>query len=140
MTTPKKFADVELALLRWAAAGFATEGLPQSNLGTERPLNLQELIAPEGNWFFRVERIGGRDDGVTDRAIVDVEVFALTRAVAYTRAEDVRARLLQSPHRVDGPRVVILDDVFTERAPTRLPAEDENLNRYTATYRISARR
>lgn len=103
---------------------------------TETPGNLQDLLANNGV-FVRVSLVTGRDDGVTDYSVVDIDVFALSRATAYAWSRDIRSRLTGSPHRAGSG---VIDRVRTEEKPRRLPWADENTRRFGATYRISARR
>lgn len=102
------------------------------NVATEAPADLETRLP-----FVLVALAGGSDNGVTDFSYLEIEVFAPTRPVAYALAEDIRARLLEAPHRVNG---VLLDDVLTSIRPRRLPWANERIRRYAATYRISARR
>ncbi len=99
---------------------------------TETPANLQDLPV-----FVRVTLVTGRDDRITDRSVVDVDVFASSRAVAYAWAQDIRSRLTGGPHRAGSG---VIDRVVTEEKPRRLPWEDPNIRRFGATFRISARR
>lgn len=99
---------------------------------TETPANLQDLPV-----FIRVTLVTGRDDRITDRSVVDIDVFASSRAVAYAWAKDIRSRLTGGPHRAGSG---IIDRVVTEEKPRRLPWSDENVRRFGSTYRISARR
>jgi hypothetical protein len=132
------YPDVESALLDWLEATY--ENLAPAVAGrrvdTVTPPNLQDLLASDG-LFFRVGLVTGRDDGVTDFSVVDIETFANSRDAAYAGARDVRSRLTEGPHRVG---TVVLDRARTEEKPHRLPWEDENIWRFGATYRISARR
>ncbi len=99
---------------------------------TETPANLQDLPV-----FVRVSLVTGRDDRITDYSVVDIDVFASSRAVAYAWAQDIRSRLTGGPHRAGSG---VIDRVVTEEKPRRLPWADENVRRFGSTYRISARR
>lgn len=132
------YPDVETVVLDVLEAEFE----PLRTVGdvrrvdTETPANLQEILG-EDQVFVRVTLVTGRDDGITDYSVVDIDVFADSRATAYAWSRDIRSRLTGSPHRVD---TGILDRVKTEEKPRRLPWEDEETWRFGATYRISARR
>lgn len=103
------------------------------HVDTETPADLENVLP-----FVRVGRVAGTDDRFTDRAIMDVEVFAGTRQAAYDLSEAIRTWLLAAPHRVGG--VGIIDKAFTEVGPRSLPWDNENVRRRGATYRISTRR
>lgn len=122
------FPDVERALLDLIAPLLGSA----EQTGTETPADLQQRLP-----FGRVTRVGGPDDGISDRAVVDVDVFAATRSQAYDIAESVRQLLLAAPHAVAG---VVLDSVGTIVGPRELPWADENVRRWSATYRAVARR
>lgn len=131
--TPR-YADVEVAMMDWLEREFPARFAPVDGVvrtDTETPVDLPDRLP-----FARVARVAGADDGVTDFAVVDVDVFAADRQTGYDAAEDIRARLLKSPHDVNG---VILDSVYTETAPIRVPWDGEVI-RHLATYRVSARR
>ena len=86
--------------------------------------------------FARVAVIGGKDDGITDTPLVDVDVFSNTYAAARGLAEDVRQGLR--------PRVrmrsATIDTVRTDVSPRELPWGNANVRRISATYQISFRR
>ena len=128
------YPDVETAVLDWLEATFPALAPTATvrHVDTETPYDLAGALP-----FVRVRLVTGRDDGVTDYSVVDLDVFADSRGTAYAWASDIRSRLTGSPHRV-GP--VVLDRVVTEEKPRALPLEDENIRRFGATYRISARR
>lgn len=126
MSTPlAAWPDVELALLDLLTPLAA-------NNGTETPPDFTGLLP-----FLRVNRFGGTDDRVTDTASVSVDVFAATRRDAQPLAEQVRQLLLAGPHIVDG---YVLDHVSTVSAPAEAPWENTSVRRWSATYRVSARR
>lgn len=124
------FPDIEAGLLDWLDATFP-ELAGGGHTGTETPADL-DLRFP----FVRVVLVTGDDDGVTDRSVVDIDVFDRTR-VALALAEKIRTALTVYPPVVGG---VILDTAFTEVRPRRLPWPDEQTRRWGATYRLSARR
>lgn len=138
--TGMPYPDVELALVLLlerdigvlAASGTGPDGGPQLHVDTETPPDLAARLP-----FVRVALITGTDDGVTDRSIIDVDVFHVGRQEGYDLAETIRARLSGTSHRIDQ---VILDRVETEEKPRQLPWADEAVRRFGATYRVSARR
>lgn len=131
MTTPERFPDIERVVMDLLAS-FKLGTVATANIQTETPIDLETRLP-----FILVVAGTGDDDGLTDYPLVDVEVFAPTRAMAYALAEDIRARLLEAPHRVNG---VIIDFVRTTIRPRRLPWANEQIRRFAATYRFSARR
>lgn len=127
------YPDIETALLDVLERDVpALEPTTARHVDTEAPPDLQDVLP-----FVRVTLVTGRDDGVTDYSVVDLDVFANSRATAYALAMDLRSRLTAGPHRVGQ---VVLDRIRTEEKPRRLPWDDENIWRLGATYRISARR
>jgi hypothetical protein len=94
-------------------------------------------------YFVRVLRVGGGDDGITDRALVEADHFAPTRGAAIELAGKGRQLLAgDGPngkfHRVDGR---ILDKVTAPRGPVERPwSATRNLRRFTVSYEVSARR
>lgn len=132
------YPDIETLLLDWLEATYPelAPGPLGRRVDTETPANLQQLLADDGV-VVRVGLLAGRDDGVTDYSVVDVDVFADSRATAYAWAVGIRSQVTSGPHRVGS---AVIDRVVTEEKPRRLPWEDENIWRFGATYRISARR
>ncbi len=92
--------------------------------------------------FVLIERVGGGDDKITDRGIVDVNVFHTTRALSSTTA----AQMHQMMHALNAKVAVnitagtkCIDRVITLHGPSYLKYEDENLKRYVARYEIESR-
>lgn len=134
MTALTVFPDVEVVLMDGLEAGFVA--LEPGDVGTVTPSNLHTRMA-QGRYFVRVGRVAGRDDRISDYAVIDVDVFAPTRDGARSLAESIRAWLLGYPVSVGA---VTLDRVSTETAPFRAPWEDEAVWRFLATYQITTRR
>lgn len=112
---------------------------PDLGVDSETPSDLQARLP-----FVRVTLVTGRDDGrgwnpagTSDYSVVDIDVFAESRQSAYACAQDLRSRLTAGPHRFGE---VVIDWVRTEEKPRVLPWEDDNIWRFGATYRTSARR
>lgn len=105
-----------------------------SNIGTATPADLQAMLP-----YIRVQRIGGDDDGFTDSALVAIDAFAATRDDARALAEAIRQRFI-----TPGPKVVVggsIDGAVTATAPNEIPwSDDQEIRRFTASYRITARR
>jgi hypothetical protein len=119
------FPDVEVAVLDLLAATFP-------NNGTVTPADFTDVLP-----FVRVNRYGGTDDRITDAASVAVDVFSDHRSGARDGAEQVRQLLLAGPHAVDG---AVLDRVTTVSAPVEASWDNPAIRRWTATYRVTARR
>lgn len=104
-----------------------------TTVGTETGIGLQDELP-----FIQVVRIGGGSDRFTDRARVDVRVYATGASEAKQLAETVRQRLLAAPHATPAG---VIDRTICEIGPQLLPpADSEHLRRVIATYRVSMRR
>jgi hypothetical protein len=105
--------------------------------GTRTPADLQTRLP-----FVRVRRVGGNDDQVTDRARVDVEVFALTRAAGESLTETIRGRLsVRGPVTVtSGGRPVVVDRAQLLAGPVELAWPDPEVRMFHATYQLESRR
>ncbi len=124
-----QYPDVE-AKMALALSTF----VPAGRVGTELPVDLAQKLP-----FIRVSRRGGGDDGVTDRARVDIEVFAATRSIGYPLIEKVRQYLVQtSPFRNnDDP----FDFVTCDVGPQELPWGDgRTVRRWSTSYSVRSRR
>lgn len=131
MSTPLEvFPDVEDAVVE-LLAGLGTSG-------TQLPVDLK-VSAP----FHLVYRFAGRDDRITDSAVIGIDTFAATRAIALPLAEQVRQRLLAAPHVVTlpgGAGVVVIDNVSTSEAPHEVPYGDSDVRRWVSSYTVTLRR
>lgn len=111
-----------------------------TDLGTvvgETTTTLQTLLA-DGSRVIRVRRIGGTDDGVTDRARIDVNVYAVDLSAAEDTAELARQRLISGPAATPHG---VLDRAVTDVGPHEIPSPDsESYRIVSTTYRVSARR
>lgn len=116
--------DVEAGLLDYLA-----DLAPGSN---STPSDLQTRLP-----WIRVRRVGGSDDGVTDTAQVDVEVFHSSRAKAYALASAVRERLRGRPP--EGPGFLV-DRVDTVLAPFEIENPNPNVTRFYSSFRLTTRR
>ena len=128
------FPDVEAGVLDVLA--------PLAPGSNETPPDLDRRLAAVGDaavaGWFRVRRIGGGDDGVTDAAQVDVDVFATSRQRAFDLARAARELLTDGP--APSAPGCILDRVTVVVAPVEVPNENVRITRYLATYRATARR
>lgn len=87
--------------------------------------------------FIQVNRVAGSDNYITDSPLVDVECFDTTRAKSSAVARTVHAAMMRLRHTaVNG---VLVDSVETVTGPFWLNYENENLQRYVATYLVETR-
>lgn len=92
--------------------------------------------------FYLVTRIAGSDDGVTDYATVQIDVFDTSRDAARVAARRMHARM----HALT-PAVIVTTDKGPARidyrttlfSPSYLDYRDENLRRYVARYELASR-
>jgi len=90
-----------------------------------------------------VQRVGGADDGVTDRPRVQVVCYGSTRPAAWALAEQARQIVLAAGGTaVTGTNVtnVFLDSTRTETPSVQLPDPNQSVRAVTAVYRLSYRR
>jgi hypothetical protein len=89
--------------------------------------------------LIRVQRVGGSDDGITDRPRVEVACYGSDRAGAWQLAEQCRQLVLGSTRtRVAG---VLIDAARTANPPTQVPyATTEDVRRVVAYFHFSWRR
>ena len=120
--------DVELALIAWLQAktgsGTVVRDELDNNLVNELPT-------------VQVERLpAGDDDGYRlDRALVDINVYAATRAAAIALSGQIRGWLLTE---LAGTKTTaaVFGGVTTISAPAVRPYENLGLRRVGATYQI----
>lgn len=137
--------DAETITLDWLEATFEKlQTTPTKRfVDTETPPSLDFLAADE--CFVRVTLVTGREvvtaglggDAANEYPLLDIDVLSKSRDTSYVWASDIRSRFAGRSHRVGS---VVIDGVRTEEIPRRLPWADENIVRFGATYRISARR
>lgn len=87
--------------------------------------------------FVLITRISGGDDYVTDRAVVDVEVFTADRTTSSDMARTIHGQMLTLRHMTVGGVLVDYVDVLT--GPTWMDYGDELLQRHLMSYRIESR-
>lgn len=87
---------------------------------------------------IQVQRVGGSDDGITDRPRVEIACFAEDRHDAWALAEDVRQTVLAcGGTKVDG---VLVDKAVTETPAQQLPDLNRDIRKVVAMYRFAFRR
>lgn len=129
------YPDIAAAVMLLVEQWYPDEFAPRDGrfrTGRVFPPNVQNDLP-----FCRVQDIGGNDDGLTDRPLIDVDILAPSFAEARRLAVGVQARLLGYPWRAG---TTVLDQVRTAMRPHAVPWDDDNIHRYYASYGISARR
>lgn len=120
-----QWPDIEVELVAWLGEGLSV--LVTAELSNAL---LDELPV------VQVQRVGGGDDHFrVDRALVDVDVYAATRAEASGLARQVRDVLVAG---LPGVRTeaAVFGRVSTESAPAWRPYDNSGLRRLGATYSI----
>ncbi|MFD5384242.1 hypothetical protein ACFWMG_04595 [Streptomyces sp. NPDC127074] len=116
---------MEVELIAWLGSQLDTR------FAAELPANLLEVL-PLG----QVQRVGGNDDSFRlDRALVDLDAYAATRAGASALARETRDALVM---RLPGTKTAaaVFGRVSTVSAPSWRPYENTGLRRCGATYEI----
>jgi len=106
--------------------------------------------------FVEVNRVGGADDGVSDRPLVFVAYYGLSYPDAKAMAAQAQQLMLAAAHRtvpyqddtspaaaalrLAHPRGVLIDSVSTLAPPVELAPDNPELRRKVATYRLILRR
>lgn len=99
--------------------------------GTTEPLEISGA-------FVRIQRVGGSDDGVTDRARVEVLCYHDTRPLAQALAVEVRRRISAAGCTVAGG--ALIDRAFPEVAPVHETYRNNDARAVPAVYRFEWRR
>jgi hypothetical protein len=125
------FKDEEMEVINLVKAYYASRSktvytgieTPDEDLASKLP-------------FIRIGRVGGapaRGAEHTDRPVIDVDVFASTRAEAKLMSNEILQFLLSSPHPIDNCNVLI--------GPQKLPwVEGIPIRRMFASYHLDLRR
>jgi hypothetical protein len=122
------YADAEAVVVAYLTA--SVPGL--AGVSVELPNDVNSNVP-----FVQVTRVGGSDDYVTDSAIIDLDVFGLTRVQASDASRLVHNAMMRLRHTaVNG---VLIDLVETQTGPMWVNWGDENLERYVMSYRIDSR-
>lgn len=102
----------------------------EGHCGSETPTDLIQHLP-----FIRTRKVDGDRDRLSDRPIVEVDVFGLTEDATSRLADDVFELLM----RVPSPHPAI-DYTYCSPAPRELPWADERIRRFSATYAFDLRR
>jgi hypothetical protein len=106
------------------------------------PLARTVTQTDEGETFaspvIQVQRVGGSDDGLTDRPRMEIACFAADRHDAWNLAETVRQTVLAAGGtKVNG---VLVDKTVTETPAQQLPDLNRDVRKVVALYRAAFRR
>lgn len=122
------FPDIETELLAWLDREFALTVPASTRTPAQWPA--APFVA------VRVGCFGGRDDGLTDFSLVDIEVFSDTYAAMAQLAEAIRQALVPRTRLASAT----IDSVRTNRKPHEVPWQGDAVRRSSATYQIAVRR
>jgi hypothetical protein len=125
---PVGSVDVELEVMKWLRPRLDSDVVVRDELDNNL---LDELPT------VQVQRIpAGGDDGIRlDRAFVDIDVYAATRADAIALSATIRGLLL-GELRGSATDVAVFSRVGTISPPAIRPYENTGLRRVGATYEI----
>jgi hypothetical protein len=90
-----------------------------------------------------VQRVGGTDDGVTDRPVVQITCLHTSRSAAWAMARQAQQIVLAAGgNAVSGTYVtgVFIDSARTVTPPDQLTDRNANLRPVSAQYRLGLRR
>lgn len=96
----------------------------------------------------QVERIGGADNGVTDRARMKITSFGATRQLAWQSARQIQQIIIASPGTlVTGPNTapeypggVLIDRATTATAAKQIPELGRDARQIETVYEVDLRR
>lgn len=129
------FPDVELVLMDLVdpyTAGPVVTALPST-------------ITPP---LTQVERVGGADDGVTDRARVKITCFGTTRQLAWQATRTIQQVIIASAGTLvtgpntatEYPRGVLIDRAVTATAAKQIPELGRDARQIETVYQVDLRR
>ena len=125
-----RFRDEEAVILNLIRDYFTSVG-ETVYTGDETPDNLSERLP-----FVRAGRVGGAPragEEHTDRPVVDIDVYAATRADAKRIATTIEQFLLSAPHPIDHCNVLM--------SPQRVQwVQGQPIRRFYASYHFGLRR
>ncbi|MFD7861870.1 hypothetical protein [Streptomyces sp. NPDC059783] len=119
--------DIELELIGWLQTRLGPGTVVRDELDNNLLAELPTV---------QVEAVGGDDDGFRlDRVLVDINVYAASRAAALALAASVHALLLQEL-RGSATATAVFASVRTVARPSARPYENTGLRRVGATYHV----
>lgn len=125
------FPDTEKQLIDGLAAYLGAASVVRNTTD-----DLTKTIAA-GKTLVRVERIGGTRSSFEDRPLLQIDSFGGTRALGYALSEQIDQFMLATPIRLSA---AIIDTVSVSVAPRRAPWDNDNIRRFSASYRATLRR
>lgn len=131
MTPETGWADLEELVIRGLSA--ANDGT--TAISTSTPEQLETRLP-----WRRVTAGPGSDDSTTDRALVDVETFAPTRAQARDLAEHDRQAMLALAGTNPAGDDRLIDTVETSVRPQEVSFRNPGVVRFVASYWVTHRR
>lgn len=130
MTATLSFPDLEQAAEDMAAPlGYACKFLPDDF----------DARLERGEAVILVARVGGKDDGVTDRALIQFAVYGQTRTIAWdtARALQTSVKALEYGGQVGD---IWIDSTATAAGRIQVPDVDPDDRRVITIYQLDARR
>ncbi|MBF6358200.1 hypothetical protein IU449_27260 [Nocardia higoensis] len=88
--------------------------------------------------YIFVNRVGGKEDGVADNPVVDLEYVAPTRAAAKALKKTAQERIRHAGNTAPGG--FLIDTVDEVTGPMPMDPMQRQLREFTATVRLSYRR
>ena len=126
-----QFPDTEDQLIKGLAAYLGAQSVVRNTTD-----DLTKTIAA-GKTLVRVERIGGPRSSFEDRPLLQIDSFGATRTLGYALSEQIDQFMLATPIRLSA---AIIDTVSVSVAPRRVPWDNDNIRRFSASYRATLRR
>lgn len=112
------------------------EVLTEEHVGEFPGLGLKNKLP-----YISIEVVSGAADYLEQDPVVDIDVFADSRAQAKKLAAALQLAFLRYPHSVQvADRTITIDRAVCISLPVKLPWEDEKIRRQSATYQFSVRR
>lgn len=130
MTLSLSFPDTEqVAEDICAPFGYACKFLPEDF----------DTRLEAGEAVILVARVGGTDDGVTDRALIQVAVYGIDRPTAWDTSRAIQTSIMALQY---GGQVgdVYVDTTATAAGRIQVPDVDPDDRRVITIYRIDTRR
>lgn len=136
---PHIYADEGIRALILAQTDLILGPLGDLNIGEYPGADLKTRIGDYA--YVSIEVVDGNADRFESEPVVDVDVFALTRAKAKSVAAAIMLLFVRYPETVQvaGGHFTI-DRASCLRSPVKLPWDDDTIKRQSATYQLSVRR
>lgn len=134
------YPDEGLRSLILAQADAVLGPLESVNVGEYPGEDLLVRIGDQA--YVSIEVVDGNGDRFESEPVVDIDVFALSRAKAKLVAAGIALLLVRYPESttLSSGRVFTIDRATCLRDPVKMPWEDSGIRRQSATYQLSIRR